>query len=146
MNVRTAALALSVAALLSGCATAALSPAGSKVVASPNVPVEGCQYLGNVIGQGGGAFGGGYVSNDKLMEYALNDAQNKAAAKGATHLQTTPPQLGGSGGTTTTATVTGTAYKCAVAEKNAPGTPVAPAAAPATEAAPAAATAADTTP
>lgn len=85
---------LAAAVLLTGCATSALNAAGSRVVAAPNINTDGCKYLGTVIGQGGGAFGGGYISNDQLMQYAMNDAQNKAAALGATHLQTTAPQLG----------------------------------------------------
>ncbi|WP_426752502.1 DUF4156 domain-containing protein [Myxococcus sp. Y35] len=103
---------LAAVALLTGCATASLNAAGSRVVAAPNLNVDGCKFLGTVIGQGGGAFGGGYISNDQLMQYAMNDAQNKAAALGATHLQTTAPQLGGASGTTTTATVTGSAFAC----------------------------------
>jgi len=73
-----------------------------------------------VVGQGGGTFGGAYISNDHLMEYAMNDARNKAAERGATHIQMSTPQLGGGSGTTTTATVMAFAFKCpqgAVASK-----------------------------
>ena len=80
-------------------------------IASP--PGPECKNLGMVIGQGGGSFGGGLISNDQLMAYALNDAMNKAAERGATHFQASgPPALGGSSGTTTTATVSGVAYQC----------------------------------
>ncbi|MFT7625178.1 MAG: hypothetical protein ACI9WU_004369 [Myxococcota bacterium] len=30
--------------------------------------------------------GGAWISNDKLMEYAVNDLRNKAAARAATHV------------------------------------------------------------
>ena len=75
-------------------------------------PSADCKNLGIVVGQGGGTFGGDFISNDKLTEYAVNDAMNKAATRGATHLQASAPALGGGSGTTTTATVTGVAYQC----------------------------------
>ena len=52
------------------------------------------------------------ISNDSLMQYAMNDARNKAAELGATHVHLSTPQLGGANGTTTTATVMAVAYKC----------------------------------
>ena len=94
-----------------GCATASLSAKGSRVRSLAQAP-EGCDQLGLVVGQGGGMFGGAYVANDQLMKYALNDALNKAGELGASHVALGAPQLGGHGGTTTTATVTGTAYRC----------------------------------
>lgn len=105
--------------LICGCSTAALSPAARNVLPLAAAPPATCQNLGAVIGQGGGMFGGAYVSNDSLMEYAMNDARNKAAALGATHVQLASPQLGGASGTTTTATVMGVAYRCPP-EANAP--------------------------
>jgi len=95
-----------------GCATASLSVKGEKVVPVASQPSPECKNLGTVIGQGGGAFGGAYISNDKLMEWAMNDALNKAAERGATHFQSAAPSLGGAQGTTTTATVTGIAFQC----------------------------------
>lgn len=97
---------------MTGCVTAALSQAGSRVTPVTAAPGPECQNLGTVIGTGGGTFGGAYISNDQLMEYAMNDVMNKAAARGATHVQTNQPQLGGANGTTTTATVMAIAYKC----------------------------------
>ncbi|XXF77440.1 DUF4156 domain-containing protein [Myxococcaceae bacterium GXIMD 01537] len=101
--------------LMTGCATAALSQAGSRVLPVAAAPGPECKNLGTVIGAGGGAFGGAYISNDQLVEYAMNDAMNKAAARGATHIQANNPSLGGSEGTTTTATVMAIAYKCPTA-------------------------------
>lgn len=94
-----------------GCSTAGLTAQGLRVVAVYETPPN-CQVLGMVTGQGGGSFGGGWISNDRLIEYAMNDLRNKAAAMGATHVQASPPQLGQSEGTTSTATVIGTAYRC----------------------------------
>jgi hypothetical protein len=100
------------ACAMTGCATASLSMAGSRVLPVATAPGPECKNLGAVIGAGGGMFGGAYISNDQLVEFALNDAMNKAAARGATHIQPSAPALGGYQGTTTTATVTAIAYRC----------------------------------
>jgi ABC-2 type transport system ATP-binding protein len=42
----------------------------------------------------------------------MNDARNKAAELGATHVTLSPPQLGGGKEGVTAATVTGFAYRC----------------------------------
>jgi len=114
---------LSLAGVVCACATASLDSRGAKVVPLAAPPGPECKNLGMVIGQGGGA-AGNWVSNDKLMEYALNDAMNKAGERGATHFQASgPPALGGSGGTTTTATVSGVAYQCPVGSVVSPSAP-----------------------
>ncbi|MBW1809800.1 MAG: DUF4156 domain-containing protein [Deltaproteobacteria bacterium] len=75
-----------------------------------------CKNLGPVFGKGGGVFGGAWIPDEELMEYASNDMRNKAAAKGATHLVFSSHQMGHSGGryggTTSTSTISGVAYKC----------------------------------
>jgi Domain of unknown function (DUF4156) len=121
---------------LGACATADLNAAGAKV-AMVRAPLgTECQPVGYLVGKGGGTFGGGLVSNEALIEYAMNDLRNKAGQKGATHVQVDPPQLGQGDGTTTTATVTGTSYKCPTSYTPPAGT--LPAAAPAAPGAPAA--------
>ena len=131
------------------CATAGLTPAGAKVLTSQSAPIDHgyapgtCTSLGYIVGRGGGSFGGGWIPNDSLIEYAMNDLRNKAAAKGANYIQHDSPQLGvsgdGNGGSSTsTATISGTAYKCptpaaaaSVAATRVPGaSPQAPAASP----------------
>jgi hypothetical protein len=49
-----------------------------------------CQKLGVVVGESGGTFRGGCISNDHLTEYEMNDALSKAATGGANTLQITP--------------------------------------------------------
>jgi hypothetical protein len=105
-----------------GCKTASLSQEGRVVRISPSAPVDhgfdprSCRSLGYLVGRGGGSFGGGYISNERLVEYAMNDLRNQAAERGANYVQHDSPQLGTSGSngssTTTTATVSGTAYHC----------------------------------
>jgi len=96
---------------LGACSTASLNTPGAKIVVTSEKP-KGCKSLGLITGKGGGAFGGGYIKTDKLMEYALNDLRNKGAHKGATHLSQQSPQLGTSEGTTTTVTIVAEAFKC----------------------------------
>lgn len=111
MNLRMT-LAAAVFATLFGCATAQLTSKASSIVLLSAPPGPQCTNLGSVIGQGGGAPLGAFAANDKLTEWAINDAVNKAAEKDATHVVLSPPQLGGASGTTCTATVTGVAYGC----------------------------------
>ncbi|MDB5219592.1 MAG: putative outer rane lipoprotein [Myxococcaceae bacterium] len=95
-----------------GCATSALSPQGAHVAATRNAPPADCVSLKYIVGKGGGTFGGKWIANDDLVEYAMNDLRNQAAKIGANYVQHDPPQLGNGDGTTTTATITGTAYRC----------------------------------
>jgi hypothetical protein len=95
-----------------GCGTYnQLTPGAQAVRVATSRPQGNCQSLGTVTGKGGGSTGG-YVSNEKLIEYALNDARNQAAALGATDVVYSGPALGGNEGTTTSAMVTGEALKC----------------------------------
>ncbi len=107
---------------LLACKTDDLEPQAANVAAGRDPPVAGCKPLGYLPGKGGGAPGGAYISNESLIEYALNDLRNQAAALGANYVHHDPPQLGSGDGTTTSVTMTGTAYKCdrpQVAAKNA---------------------------
>jgi hypothetical protein len=116
------AAAVGAAAVPCGCATTALSARGSKIVAVASAPGAGCESLGAVIGH----WYGQSLMAGEGSESALNDALNKAADRGATHVVPSPPQLAADAGGWTTATVMAIAYRC-------PSSPVAPVgAAPAT--------------
>jgi hypothetical protein len=108
-------LAVVGACIVSGCSAASLSAEGAKVAASRNPAPPGCAPAGYIIGKGGGTFGGAYISNESLIGYAMNDLRNKAAALGANYVQQDPPELGEGRGTTTSVTITGTAYRCPAA-------------------------------
>ncbi len=102
---------------IASCKRAELTNDGSTVVTGQGgPPAASCKPLGSVVGSGGGAFGGAYISNESLMEYALNDLRNKAAKLGANYVTHGQPQLGMAGDkestSTTTATVVGSAYNC----------------------------------
>jgi hypothetical protein len=117
------ALTAACASVLLGCATADLSAAGERIATAQSAPVDAgwdpasCKQLGYLVGRGGGSFGGGWITNEDLIRYAMNDLRNKAAAMGANYVQHDSPSLGQSGSngstTTSTATVSGTAYSCA---------------------------------
>jgi hypothetical protein len=119
---RAAWIILVGAAIGVGCRTAELSAGGSQVRISPSAPVDhgyrptACRSLGYLSGRGGGSFGGAWISNDELVQYAMNDLRNQASKLGANYVQHDSPQLGVAGGkngtSTTTATVNGTAYFC----------------------------------
>jgi hypothetical protein len=107
------ALLLAVAPpLLLGCSTPALTPEAAHVTVTRNAPPPTCTSVAYLVGEGGGTFGGAWISNDALIDYAMNDLRNKAAERGANYVQSDPPQLGSGKGTTTTVTITGTAYRC----------------------------------
>jgi hypothetical protein len=107
-------LFIAAVATLGACTYAQLGARGQQVQFVDAAP-RGCQNLGPVVGKGGGG-GGSFVRNENLVEYAINDARNKAGDRGATHLTYSAPALGASGGqygsAVTSATVTGIAYRC----------------------------------
>ena len=70
--------------LLGGCTVAQLDPAAADVKLTANPAIaENCKYIGEVIGTEGHWYDFIYMSNETLMQAALNDLRNKAAAKGA---------------------------------------------------------------
>jgi hypothetical protein len=105
-----------VAVIAAACSTAELSQNGGKVEVVNALDRKGCTNLGPVAGKGGGSFGGAYISDEKLIEYATNDIRNNAAERGANVLVMGTHQMGNTsgqyGGTTSTATISGIAYKC----------------------------------
>ena len=111
-RVKNVALALIAGSVFCACRTSDLTPAGAQVAASRSPAPPTCRALGYLTGRGGGSFGGGMVSNESLIEYALNDLRNQAAERGANYIQHDPPTMGSADGTTSTVTITGTAYQC----------------------------------
>lgn len=109
-----AAALLTLPLLGTGCATAALTIAGERVEIRQQMNQDNCENLGPVFGKGGGSFGGSFISDEKLMEYATNDLRNKAAAKGANVVVYSTHQMAGATHEqgTTTATMSGIAYRC----------------------------------
>ena len=115
---------------LAGCKSQVLTADASNVAVLYDEPV-GCEKLGEVEGFGGG-LGGAYTKPSINNQSAENDALNKAAELGATHLllypreiaqgdgrapdyQDTQPAMAHGSGTGSTVNVRGAAYKCALA-------------------------------
>lgn len=71
------------ASLLTGCAPTALMPGAERVRITQEEP-KGCEYLGEVIGDQGGALSGPLTSNANLERGALNDLKNRAFQMGGT--------------------------------------------------------------
>jgi len=111
-----------------GCKADQMTSHGIDIVLLDDVP-EGCENLGVVIGHGGGLMGA-YSKPRINRESAENDARNRAAERGATHLllhpedimqgeghqpteQDTAPDLAHGYGTGSNVTVAGTAFRCA---------------------------------
>jgi hypothetical protein len=120
---------LAFASSMAGCKAGQLTTNGTNIVFLYDEPA-GCENLGVVIGRGGGMTGA-YSKPSVIRESAENDARNKAAERGATHLllhpeelaqgdgrgpteQDTAPAMAHGSGTGSTVTVAGTAFKCAL--------------------------------
>jgi len=120
---------LAFALSLVGCKASQLSTNGTNIVLLYGEPA-GCENLGVVIGHGGGMTGA-YSKPSVIRESAENDARNKAAERGGTHLllhpeelaqgdgrgpteHDTAPAMAHGSGTGSTVTVAGTAFKCAL--------------------------------
>lgn len=73
--------------LVSGCSSIVLQPGANKIIASPNKPPKGCKYLGQVVGNQGNFFTGGFTSNRNLEAGAMNDLKNQANKLGANYIQ-----------------------------------------------------------
>jgi hypothetical protein len=114
---------------LVGCKADQLTSHGIDIVVLYDEPA-GCENLGVVTGVGGGMTGA-YSKPSINEQSAENDARNKAAERGATHLllhtedvaqgdgsgpneKDTAPAMAHGSGTGSTVTVAGTAFKCAL--------------------------------
>jgi len=117
-----------IALLVSSCSSIPMDPHASRILSSPNPPPKGCKYLGQVVGNQGNFFTGGFTSNRNLEEGAMNDMRNKAAKLGANYIQLVTNRAGstgsmggsfgadggsfGGGSQQTNVTNLGNAYKC----------------------------------
>lgn len=117
---RKTGLLLSVAILMSSCASLKLEPQAQLVQVTPNPPSKDCRYVGQVIGNQGNFFTGPWTSNKNLEQGAINDMRNQAAKLGANYIQIITTRAGNTGsynGTSgdfsqTNVTYNGNAYFC----------------------------------
>ncbi|AEW51157.1 TPA: DUF4156 domain-containing protein [Legionella pneumophila] len=83
--------------MITGCAAIPADPQSERVIASPNPAPKGCKYVGQVVGNQGNFFTGGFTSNRNLEEGAMNDLKNKASKKGANYIQLVTNRAGVTG-------------------------------------------------
>jgi hypothetical protein len=117
---RTLVSLVSVLLSVAACGATNLRPEAAHVIVSRQPAPTDCRYVGSVIGEQGGAIEGGFTSNRALLEGAMNDMKNKAAALGADYVVLEESKAGntlaGSGhsvsGQQTDVTNFGNAYSC----------------------------------
>ena len=105
--------------VLVGCAAVELESGAQQVRIVTSEP-QGCEYLGEVTGNQGDFFTGGFTSNANLETGARNDMKNRAHKMGANTVQMLTNRAGqtgsmgqGSGSMEqTNVTYTGVAYRC----------------------------------
>lgn len=103
--------------VLSSCAATSLLPGAEQVRIVTKEPAD-CEYLGEVIGEQGGAFTGGATSNVNLEQGALNDMKNKAFKMGGTIVVLMTTRAGQTGSLfdgsiqQTNVVYVGTVYRC----------------------------------
>lgn len=85
--------------LVVGCASIELNSNANRIISSPNPAPAKCKYLGQVTGNQGNFFTGGFTSNKNLEEGAMNDLRNKASALGANYIQLVTNRAGVTGST-----------------------------------------------
>lgn len=113
-------LAASICVTVAGCASIKLHPGANKVIASPNKAPKGCKFLGQVSGNQGNFFTGGWTSNKNLEQGAQNALRNETVKLGGNYVQliTNRASDTGSGGSfggsyqQTGVVAIGNAYKC----------------------------------
>lgn len=122
--IRKLSVILASALFMASCASIDLDPQANKVIASPNPAPKGCKYLGQVSGNQGNFFTGGFTSNRNLEVGAMNDMKNQASKMGANYVQMIVNRAGvtgsmsmhdgNGGGSTEQTNVTnmGNAYSC----------------------------------
>lgn len=110
---------VSIAFALYGCAAAEIKPGAQKVRLMQTEP-KGCKYLGEVTGNQGNFFTGGFTSNENLETGARNELKNKAYDMGGNVIVLLTNRAGqtgsygryGGGSEQTNITLTGTVFKC----------------------------------
>lgn len=88
---------LGIGLFVSGCSSIPLEPGANAIIASPNPAPQGCKYLGQVVGNQGNFFTGGFTSNRNMEAGAMNDLKNQANKLGANYIQIVTSRAGVTG-------------------------------------------------
>lgn len=102
------AFLLALVCMLASCSVISLKPEAAHVEITA-VPVKSntCQYMGEVIGSEGHWYTFLFIANRTLMQAAVDDLRNQAAAKGADTVFIDEPHF-----FTSSVTLLGLAYRC----------------------------------
>ncbi|TQV88829.1 DUF4156 domain-containing protein [Aliikangiella coralliicola] len=110
-----------IALSLSACQAIKLSPGAEKIRLTHKEPGKECQFLGDITGNQGDFFTGGFTSNEQLETGARNDLKNKAHTMGGNVIYILTQRAGqtssydsehGGGSSQTNVTLTGNVYRC----------------------------------
>ncbi len=116
-------LAISILSLLTACSAIPVDQTAQTVRLTHNEPGKECQFLGDVTGNQGDFFTGGFTSNAALETGARNDIKNKAALLGGDTIYILTQRSGQTGsyngeygGRTqqTNVTLSGNVYNCSI--------------------------------
>jgi hypothetical protein len=107
------AIALVLGWSLVACATGSPSPQGHAVIPVDGVPGPRCENLGTVIGESQvSGRGAAESTGEQLVAQATDEAMQRAAQRGATHIFLSPVTMRQRDGAPFSATRTGVAFRC----------------------------------
>ncbi|MHB1220975.1 MAG: DUF4156 domain-containing protein [Gammaproteobacteria bacterium] len=78
---------MAISFIVAGCSAIPLDPQASHVLVTPNQAPKGCKFVGQIFGNQGNSFTGGFTSNVDLEKGAMNDMRNQASKMGANYVQ-----------------------------------------------------------
>lgn len=106
---------------LTACQAIKLNPGAERVRLTHNEPGKECEFLGDITGNQGDFFTGGFTSNADLETGARNDLKNQAFNMGGNTIYILTQRAGetasydsehGGGSSQTNVTLTGNVYRC----------------------------------
>jgi hypothetical protein len=103
--------AVAISLLIVGCSSIQLEPQANRVIATPIAAPKGCKYVGQVVGNQGDFFTGGWTSSKNLEQGAMNDLRNQASRLGANYVHLFAMRAGYNGNSGFSTNV-GNAYSC----------------------------------
>ncbi|NDG84622.1 MAG: DUF4156 domain-containing protein [Proteobacteria bacterium] len=83
--------------LMAACAATSLRPGAERVIVTRQPAPAGCKFRGQVMGEQGGSFTGGWTSNKNLAQGAMNDMRNNALNLGANYVVLEESKAGNTG-------------------------------------------------
>ena len=106
------------------CSATGIRPGAEKIIVTHTIAPKSCKFLGQILGEQGGALTGGWTSNKNLAQGAMNDMRNHALDLGANYVvleeskagNTSSGNIWHTSGQQTDVTQVGNAYRCPAAD------------------------------